>query len=387
MIRTIVITLLLSVISTSLKAESVYRLSSDEALVGLTVIQAGDRVTVAGGIAMLVNSDTRITTPGLYDLMIQSDRQSKPMWITLQIGDSQAHQTRLTQTVVNRVWIDHKPPTVSIKVGQPSFNKDGKLLIGENTPFSLASNDATGIQSTQVLLDGKPIGSKRLSGPWPNGEHRLSIVATDKAGNQSQTIERLFNVVSQTPDIQLSLESQGWQDKQMTYYAAPVQLRIKCSENELFASVQLQTKDHIQDVECGQTIQTNSTFAKLIAKDVLGQEVEFNKTWNYETLSPEFDIQSNKPIKISRRPVRLKKGNYLSLKANDKQSGINFAKYRINSKHWKDLPVKINLNRRGWYQIELMAEDLAGNQSSKYFEVRTGSPRSIHPKRRALFKD
>jgi len=84
------------------------------------------------------------------------------------------------------VWtelnLDFIPPVIDIALTVPALLTDADRLC-----FELAVSDAlSGVQDVKIRVDGQGIASGPVDlWPLPLGEHVLSVVAVDKAGNEA----------------------------------------------------------------------------------------------------------------------------------------------------------------------------------------------------------
>jgi hypothetical protein len=83
---------------------------------------------------------------------------------------------------------------VVILTGPAGGTVSGSVTIAAN------ANDDIGVAGVQFLLDGRPIGAEITAAPYAvewiplaelNGEHIITVVARDAAGNQSTAVSAI----------------------------------------------------------------------------------------------------------------------------------------------------------------------------------------------------
>jgi hypothetical protein len=109
------------------------------------------------------------------------------------------HKDQSVQRLTTLVTVDNQPPGVQILYPAPG---DEISRAGQNNTasvvFRLAVRDNLGVRSVEVYLDGRRLGvlvqpPYALAWQPAAGSHRLRILATDLAGNTSET-ELTFSV-------------------------------------------------------------------------------------------------------------------------------------------------------------------------------------------------
>jgi len=132
----------------------------------------------------LVVDDTLVTWDtselnGLYAVQLQAVRSDQRV-----------------ETAVTQVTVDNTPPDLSI-----TYPQEGDVLDYENNrqmTFQVAASDNLSLSVVEFYVDGKRVGSVEtapFSVTWSatRGEHELSVVARDRAGNESE-VEIQFEV-------------------------------------------------------------------------------------------------------------------------------------------------------------------------------------------------
>jgi hypothetical protein len=153
---------------------------------------AADNVGVAGvqffGDGMLLGDDT--TAP--YSISVDTTASSNgPHTLTAVARDAAGNQTTsaaVTVTVSNGPPPDTTPPTVSITAPANGATVSGTVTVTAN------ATDNVGVAGVQFLRDGVTFGAEDTSAPYSiafdttassNGQHTLSAVARDAAGNRT----------------------------------------------------------------------------------------------------------------------------------------------------------------------------------------------------------
>ena len=85
---------------------------------------------------------------------------------------------------------DDVPPTARVALLGPQAKVNDRILVGPGFEIEVTTEDVgTGVKRWWPVVDGEETTVERLAGPWESGEHTVEIVAEDKAGNQSTTVQ------------------------------------------------------------------------------------------------------------------------------------------------------------------------------------------------------
>ncbi|QEU12323.1 lamin tail domain-containing protein [Dermabacter vaginalis] len=126
-------------------------------------------------------------------------------WDTTKVADGEHKvlgKNAAGDTVETTVIVDNTAPTITSSI------EDGSEQRGEFTVNFEATDTGSGVASTTATFDGKPIenGAKLSSLTLAAGEHTLTIVSTDKLGNES-TKKITFTTPVEQPSAALAPEN------------------------------------------------------------------------------------------------------------------------------------------------------------------------------------
>ncbi len=126
-------------------------------------------------------------------------------WDTTKVADGEHKvlgKNAAGDTVERTVIVDNTAPTITSSIGNGSEQR------GEFVADFEATDAGSGVASTTATFDGEPIenGAKLSSLTLPAGEHTLTIVSTDKLGNEA-TKEIKFTTPVEQPSASLAPES------------------------------------------------------------------------------------------------------------------------------------------------------------------------------------
>jgi hypothetical protein len=100
------------------------------------------------------------------------------------------------ETALSQVTVDNIPPVVNILSPQEGISVSGILPVFMQADI----NDSSAISRVEWLVDGKSIGESQQAPytfEWASpqrGTHKLTVAATDAAGNQTVSPPLLFVV-------------------------------------------------------------------------------------------------------------------------------------------------------------------------------------------------
>ena len=90
---------------------------------------------------------------------------------------------------VREVRIDVTPPVIALTTEPPMAQRGGVYFATADTRFIIRVSDAlSGVESTEVAIDGTPYRPYTDAVTLPEGQHELRCRVTDRAGNRSETV-------------------------------------------------------------------------------------------------------------------------------------------------------------------------------------------------------
>lgn len=97
---------------------------------------------------------------------------------------------------------DRGAPTGSIRVVGPRIRVGERTFHAPRTRLEIETADeASGVAKWQPRADGREVSPADLSGPWADGEHRVSGTVLDRCGNLGEVAPVAFFVDAQPPRI------------------------------------------------------------------------------------------------------------------------------------------------------------------------------------------
>ncbi len=141
---------------------------------------------------------------------------------------------------VNDLYVDLTPPETEVEFSRPFFVRDGEVVLNPGSRIALNSSDfESGVESVTYSLDGGP--EQRYGEPFSvtaEGEHRLTVTATDRVGNRAPGQELRLRVQrpanGQTPPP--AMDAKRWYQHPklglMGPPGLPFELRIAASPDE-----------------------------------------------------------------------------------------------------------------------------------------------------------
>jgi peptidoglycan/xylan/chitin deacetylase (PgdA/CDA1 family) len=195
-------------------------------------LKASDNLAVAATYYTTDGSEPSATNGSLYTGAFSVPQSATVKYRSVDTaGNWEAVQTQLLQ-------IDPEAPTVAISAPAP-----GATVSGNAVYINASATDNVGVASVKFLLDGAVLGSKTaptVSGgstyqwKWDSttasvGQHTLTTVATDPAGNQTTSAAVTVTVLQDTtPPVTTILCNAS---SCATWYRAPVSITLKASDN------------------------------------------------------------------------------------------------------------------------------------------------------------
>lgn len=88
----------------------------------------------------------------------------------------------------------------------PRFGLNDSWIAGPDSEIEITVSDGgSGVDSQVVMIDGQAVDAAGLEAPWAEGEHTLSVVASDRAGNKTE-VELPFVFDSTPPEFSWGAE-------------------------------------------------------------------------------------------------------------------------------------------------------------------------------------
>lgn len=97
---------------------------------------------------------------------------------------------------------DRGAPTGSIRVVGPHVRIGDRIVYAPAARLEIdTADEASGVAEWRPWADGRDVSPAALSGPWADGEHRVSGVVLDRCGNLGEAAPVAFLVDGQAPRI------------------------------------------------------------------------------------------------------------------------------------------------------------------------------------------
>jgi hypothetical protein len=150
-----------------------YSLQAGQGLNPATWLQIGEAVTVPVSAGTLGVWDTRGLSDGLYALRLQVLRSDQSI-----------------ATALVQVTVDNSAPRVALIY--PGSGAAVTLPAGQSLTLQAQASDEVGVAKVEFWVDGKMAGrlaEGEYALPWQGrpGEHRVRVVAYDRAGNRAES--------------------------------------------------------------------------------------------------------------------------------------------------------------------------------------------------------
>jgi chitodextrinase len=132
---------------------------------------------------------------------------------TIQAKAYDTYNNVATSSTVNVTVTDQTAPTVSLSA--PAANA---VVNGSSTAVSATASDNVGVSGVQFKLDGANLGAEDTSSPYSvswnttsatNGNHSLTAVARDAAGNTTTSTAVTVNVDNAAPTVSITSPTGG----------------------------------------------------------------------------------------------------------------------------------------------------------------------------------
>ena len=275
-------------------------------------------------------------------------------------------------------YVDRKSPVVEFEWSGPSVQSGNQLRVRPDSRLALRFSDDSGIDSWKAVLEQS--GSVP-DARWAAGENRLIIFAVDQAGNPGRAGEIAFNVDGEPPRIECRSSEDGQHSNAgKTYYRLPLDLSCTVEDDSGVAAQHYRTgSDWIALPEGEFTIE--SAQLTVSAMDRLNQRRTQHLSWPTDDTAPEINLSLPDGGEITDDDVHIKPGDRIRIEVADSGVGIKQARYRYNDQPETDLPDSIRFVDRGWYLLEVTAEDHFGHVTVAEWTVRAGAPRSQRPRK------
>jgi len=119
--------------------------------------------------------------------------------------DGYASEARPVQIIENRR--DHEPPTGRFVVSGQSVDVDGMTYYGPDLDIRFEVEDeATGIDSVTLMIDGREVAAEVLGGPWATGDYEVTATAVDGSDNSATFGPLEIHVDADPPMIDWTVE-------------------------------------------------------------------------------------------------------------------------------------------------------------------------------------
>ncbi len=100
---------------------------------------------------------------------------------------------------------DTTGPAGTLVVSGPQLRRGSRLVVDENVQLEPRLSDGeSGVAGWRPWIDGREASAERWRGPWSDGAYRASVVAVDRAGNESTLPQIEFEVDATPPRLEVS---------------------------------------------------------------------------------------------------------------------------------------------------------------------------------------
>ncbi len=282
-------------------------------------------------------------------------------------------------TSPGQLTLDSEPPQAELKLnGQWIETAAGSTLAAADAKVMLSFQDPAGLRDW-VLTDSHRVSS--TGNQWAEGAHRLLVRAADGLGNQGTAGRLEFEVDASGPDMswQILSDSQA-QGRAGPIYAPPVSVRLSASDPAGLSLLEVDSGDGWQGVSDQAVISLAASGLRLRGVDGLGNTATAEASWQYDLEAPQIVITVEGQDVAQDNEIVLPVGGVIEINVMDDGVGVDSATYQYNRRPPKALPETIRFVDRGWYQMEIRAQDKLGNLRVRHIDIRT-SPRAYRPRR------
>lgn len=267
-------------------------------------------------------------------------------------------------------FIDSTGPSSSIDLGAPQYRSaDDRLYASGATGFTLSAHDSeSGNAQIEYRLDKSSwkayLETFRIE---DEGEHRIEFRASDNVGNIG-SIKQITVYIDTTPPISSMAPESGSHESSDIYFTnRPLTISMEATDRisgvakseykidqgpwQTYAPFTLDNKkDHTVSFRSSDNVNNQET-TKIL-------EVQIDKT------PPTSSISVGLPVFRTSSSLRVVSNiTFITLSAEDSQSGIRKMEYRINDGEW--LPYEpFTIQNGGEQQIEYRSTDKAGNSEA-----------------------
>ncbi|MFO8052118.1 MAG: lectin like domain-containing protein [Thermoplasmatota archaeon] len=243
---------------------------------------------------------------------------------------------------------------------------DNGWLVG-NAVFSISCKDNTSGPSQilrrvnegpweKLCLEGSDTMSFRFE---DSGSYKVSLYAVDEAGNQGEVQKIEFMIDAVEPELVFDLQGEiGEED----WFTSPVRVSLSASDH------------HSGPGEIGYQFQggrwekyTNPLYLDKEGTHILNGKVADLAGLDSDVKSLELKIDTTAPVSscsVSGNPGEngwYRSNVTVALSSEDKVSGVQKLRYRVNKGQWVDYVGELHLNGSGIHRISYFSVDHAGN--------------------------
>ncbi|WP_322793277.1 OmpL47-type beta-barrel domain-containing protein [Bellilinea sp.] len=268
-------------------------------------------------------------------------------------GRAQDYAGHWSSTVSGTVRVDTTPPTASVSL-PPADGQNG-WYVSDVTVTALGSDATSGVASRQVSLDGTNWANNDLT-ITADGTFTATIRVTDVAGN-SQTATATIRRDATPPtinglDVSGTTGNNGW-------YRSNV--NVSGVASDATSGIALVQVDGQSSLNLSEGVHN----VLIRAVDEAGNETTRTVIVRVDSTPPDLVPQISATDGQNGWHVV---GATLDAAASDALSGLADVRVRVDGGAWQTLP--LDLTDEGVYDVEIEAEDEAGNLSTRSLTVR-----------------
>lgn len=315
---------------------------------------------------------------GLQDILFLrlTEQGFTPLqWQQWEPEAGQGETARTVEDTIGLLSIDRRVPTVEFGWQGQVTERNGMPHVRPDSQLRLQFSDDSGLDSFKAFVNQTETTPPDL---WPEGQQHLIIYATDKSGNAGRAGETRFMVDGSPPDIRCEADRPAAVRAQV--YQLPLRLSCMSDDDSGVSAFVMQSGDAWVPVPA-ESFESASAELVLKASDRLGQTRQRTLSWPIDDQPPVIRIDLPDQGRIEGEDIFIDPGQRIAVTIEDAGIGVMEARYRYNNGDWAEIPETIRFLDRGWYLLDIEATDHFGHTTTRYWYVRTGSPRSQRPRR------
>ncbi len=284
-----------------------------------------------------------------------------------------------------KLMLDSSAPSAALTLSGPWVTTDsGTILAAPDVKLVMTFEDVAGVNNWRLTDFNQPSSADSR---WAMGDHELVLIATDALGNKGQAGRLDFSIDDRGPNVDWEIRSDPLaKGPKGSVYAPPVAVQLSAADQAGVQLLEIDDGSGWRSVQTGSSLNIQSSGFKARARDGLGNVTQIGASWIYDLDAPQIHVSAAGVAIAENDEIALAVGESIDILVTDDGVGVAESSYRYNRKQRRKLPKTIRFVDRGWYQVEIRAEDKLGNERIRHVDVRT-SPRGYRPQRAGRMMD